>query len=139
MKMTEPTGEMTAEERADKEERDRMARDVFERSMDDSVTESRPAFAVGDVVRLKSGGLPMTVFHPAPPADIYPNVSVEQVLVMWHDVNGEPQEEWYHVAMLEPMAIERQGQQPLSDPMNSSMTAMGERYEADWRKSRGLA
>lgn len=47
---------------------------------------SEKKIEVGDAVKLKSGGVPMTV------TDVYENDEgeVEAVELMWHDVHGRP-------------------------------------------------
>ena len=82
--------------------------------------EAQAKFAPGDVVRLKSGGLPMTVRH----------VDKSGATCLWHDVDGVPQSWTYAESMLDGVTIERQGLQPLSEPMNSADT---------WRQERGLS
>ena len=53
-----------------------------------------PKFHVGDVVKLKSGGMPMTV-------EGYANPSSRQVQVAWFDAAGKPQHGTYHEDTLE--------------------------------------
>ena len=50
---------------------------------------SMPKFHVGDVVKLKSGGMPMTV-------EGYPVPFTGQVRVTWFDSAGKSQRETYH-------------------------------------------
>lgn len=48
----------------------------------------------GDVVQLKSGGIPMVVSVPK---------STNGVECMWHNKNGEPQTYYYNVDLLKPI------------------------------------
>ncbi len=53
--------------------------------MEDDRIPEPPAFATGDVVRLKSGGFPMTVSSDEGSA----------LECLWHDANGQPHTEEY--------------------------------------------
>ncbi|MBL8023385.1 MAG: DUF2158 domain-containing protein [Elusimicrobia bacterium] len=53
-----------------------------------------PRFHVGDVVRLKSGGMPMTV-------EGYSDSNHHQAKVVWFDSAGKPQRETYPEDTLE--------------------------------------
>lgn len=50
-----------------------------------TIPDEYKKFKTGDVVTLKSGGIPMTIF-----AFQYPNINC-----IWHDVNGQQQMKGY--------------------------------------------
>ena len=85
-----------------------------------------PAFKVGDVVRLKSGGLPMTVMHLR---------SEKSIDCVWQDQHGTPHGYAYPTEILVIDPAEAIIQRP------ADMTAIQrwpEPGNTDWKTSRGL-
>lgn len=92
-----------------------------------------PTFAVGDVVRLKSGGFPMTVailglsdpYHPD--CDMYS--FSDEVICYWHDASGVPHKKRYQVrTLIKATATEV--------PVESAFDTLP--AKSPWRDRRGL-
>lgn len=81
---------------------------------------------IGDVVRLKSGGFPMTVGVTNPPS--------HAVVCVWHDQDGRMHKEVVDDDLLVSDTITGQ-----EVPVQSALdAALNEYIEKDWRSKRGL-